>query len=94
MTELTDQNVVVGPQVRVAIYGEEDWVFAYSELDEYNEHDPASISDEAVIQLVANYRDITTEELQQAVLGDNRGELVVSRPSTGNITIRPETKLG
>lgn len=94
MTELTEQNVMVGPQVRVAIYGEEDWQFAFSELDEYGEHDPASISDEAMIQLVANYRDITIEELHSAVLGDNQGTLVVSRPTTGNITIRPETKLG
>lgn len=91
---MTEMNVVVGPMVRVAVYGEEDWQFAFSELDEYNQHDPSNISDEDMINLVANYRDITVEELRSAVMGDNAGEIVVSRPTTGNITIRPETKLG
>lgn len=94
MTNLTDQNVVVGPMVRVAIAGEEDWEFAFSELDEYNRHDPASISDEDVIQLVANYKDISVDDLRTAINGNHSGDVVVSRPATGNIVLRPETKLG
>lgn len=93
MTEL--QNAQVVPLVRVAVYGEEDFQVSWGELDEYNRFDPATISDDEMISLVAEHMDTTPQGLNELVYGNNDGgNLKVSRPETGNIVIRPETRLG
>ena len=96
---MTDQNleVQVTPMVRVSLFGEDDFEIAFAELNAtvQNQHDPATISDEEMIELVANFMDITPVELGGRVYGEgNSGDLKVSRPSTGNINIRPATTLG
>ncbi len=92
-------EVVVGPLVRVALHGEDDFEVAFSELNEaaHTDHDPASVSDVDVIELIATHMDISADVLAQRVYGTENArveKLVVSRPNTGNIMIRPETVLG
>lgn len=94
MTE--ELNVQVSaPIIRVALYGEEDRELNWVDLDEHDEHNPATISDNDLIQLVANYLDMTVDELTETSFAPgSTGKLVASRVETGNITIRPETVLG
>lgn len=97
MTEQTERTeVLVGPLVRVALHGEDDLEIAFSELNEaaHTDHDPASVADADVIDLVATHMDISVDELARRVYGRDGGKLVVGRPETGNIMIRPETVLG
>ncbi len=92
-----DLEVQVTPMVRVSLFGEEDFLIAFTELNATveNQHDPATISDNELIELVANFMDITPVALQERVYGDgNSGDLKVSRSSTGNINIRVATTLG
>ncbi len=104
MTE--EQNVlVVTPLVRVALHGENDLEIPFNDLlaNAHEDHDPATISDIDLIALVETHMDIGGGELVQRVYGevnprggydDEEVGLVVSRPATGNIMIRPQTKLG
>lgn len=94
MTEETE--VLVGPLVRIAIHGEDDYEIAFSTLNEdaNTEHDPASVSDPDVLELVATHLDIDQAELARRVYGGTEGKLVVGRPETGNIIVRGETVLG
>lgn len=96
MTEANEAEVLVGPLVRVALHGEDDFEIAFSQLNEdaNADHDPASVSDFDVLELVATHMDIDQNELARRVYGGSVGKLVVSRPDTGNIMIRPETVLG
>lgn len=96
MTNANDAEVLVGPLVRVALHGEDDFEIAFSQLnqDANTNHDPASVSDPDVLELVATHLDIDQAELARRVYGEGGGKLVVSRPDTGNIMIRPETVLG
>ena len=98
-------NVVVTPLVRVALHGENDLEVPFNDLLEnaHEDHDPATISDINLIALVETHMDIAGGELVQRVYGevnprggydDEEVGLVVSRPATGNIMIRPQTKLG
>lgn len=90
-------EVIVGPLVRVALHGEDDFEIAFSQLNEdaNTTFDPASVSDPDVLDLVSTHMDISVEELANRVYGGGgSGKLVVSRPETGNIMIRPETVLG
>jgi hypothetical protein len=89
-------EIRVDPEIRVTIYGEEDWARPFSEVAQDTTHEPASISDEDMKEMVARFMDISLDELTERVYGQgNRaGKLVVDRPETGNITIRPETRLG
>lgn len=94
---MTDQNeleVVAAPLVRVAIANEDDYVVPFSDVDEYGNYDPATINDNDMIQITAQHMDLTVEELAERVYGGRAGNLKVSRPETGNIVIRPETRLG
>lgn len=98
MTEQTERTeILVGPLVRVALYGADDLEVAFSELNEvaHTEHDPASVADADVIDLVATHMDVSLDELARRVYGrDSGGKLEVGRPETGNIMVRPETVLG
>jgi hypothetical protein len=94
MTNQTEQEVIVTPQVIVTRAGQEDWIRPFVEIAEDTNHDPSSISDPDMIALVARYMDISVDELETLVLGDARGELKVGRPQTGHINIRPATVLG
>lgn len=89
-------EIRVDPQVRVTINDDEDWVRNFSEISENTTHEPGSVSDEDVIMMVAHFMDITRAELVERVYGagGHQGKLIVDRPETGNITIRPETRLG
>jgi hypothetical protein len=95
---MTEQNldIRVDPQIRVTIYNDEDWVRPFSEVAQDTTHEPASISDSDMVAMVARFMDISVEELTERVYGagNRHGKLVVDRPETGNITIRPETRLG
>lgn len=94
--EAEDTQVLVGPLVRIALHGEDDYEVAFSQLnqDANTDHDPASVADFDVLELVATHLDIDQDELARKVYGGNVGKLVVSRPGTGNIMVRPETVLG
>lgn len=86
---------VSAPIIRVALHGEEDCELNWVDLDEHDEHNPATISDNDLVQLTANFMDMTEDELTVAVYGrEDGGKLRVSRAETGNVTIRPETVLG
>ncbi len=96
MTNQNDLEVQVAPLVRVALHGEDDYEVAFSVLNEdaNTTHDPASVSDPDVIDLVAIHLDIDEVELARRVYGGGEGKLVVGRPHTGNIIIRGEMVLG
>jgi hypothetical protein len=97
---MTEQNqeleIRVDPQIRVTIFGDEDWVRPFSEVAHDTTHEPASISDTDMIAMVARFMDISTDELTERIYGtgNRSGKVVVDRPETGNITLRPETRLG
>lgn len=84
------------PTIRVAIYGEEDREINWIDLDETDQHNPATISDDTLLLLVANYLDMgNVDELSRAVYGEEAdGKLIASRNETGTITVRPATVLG
>ncbi len=94
MTE--ELEVQVAPLVRIALHGEDDYEVAFSVLNEdaNTTHDPASVSDPDVLDLVATHLDIDLDELARRVYGGTEGKLVVGRPQTGNIIVRGETVLG
>ena len=96
MTNNDDLEVQVAPLVRIALHGEDDYEVAFSVLNEdaNTTHDPASVSDPDVLDLVATHLDIDLDELARRVYGGTEGKLVVGRPQTGNIIIRGETVLG
>ncbi len=89
-------EVLVGPLVRIALHGEDDYEVAFSVLNEDANatHDPASVSDPDVIELITTHLDIDEAELVRRIYGGSEGKLVVGRPQTGNIIIRGETVLG
>ena len=96
MTNNDELEVQVAPLVRIALHGEDDYEVAFSVLNEdaNTMHDPASVSDPDVLDLVATHLDIDLDELARRVYGGTEGKLVVGRPQTGNIIIRGETVLG
>lgn len=93
---MTETEVLVGPLVRIALHGEDDYEIAFSQLNEdsNSSHDPASVSDPDLLDLVATHLDIDLAELARRVYGGGEGKLVVGRPETGNIIVRGETVLG
>ena len=97
MTEQNEQELEVmeTPLIAVAIANEDDTVLSFPRLAENTSFEAATISDEDLIGLVANWMDTTPDELERRVYGNERGgKLVVSRPNTGNIVVRPATVLG
>ena len=80
---MTDIQIDVGPLVQVVL-PEGERVFPFSDLA-FETDDPATISDPDLIARVARHLDREVEEF---------GDLMVSRPRTGNILISEKPVFG